>query len=200
MSHADRPHGQAHTASTSSGAEPDLYLHAAVAQPHFAKGRAGRVITCSDRAAAGEYADRAGPVLVEALRRWGFETPDGVVVPDGDAVAGAIRASVSESAALVVTTGGTGAGPRDLTPQVTAPLLDFALPGIPEAVRAVGVRRGVPTSVLSRGVAGVIGRTIVVNLPGSVGAVRDGLDVLATVLPHLMSELGWGAPAPREAG
>lgn len=197
MSDADRPHGQARVAS---GAEHDLYRDAAAALSRFAEGVSGRVITCSDRAAAGEYADRAGPVLVEALRRWGFDAPDALVVPDGDAVGRAIRASVSEGVALVVTTGGTGAGPRDLTPQVTAPLLDFGLPGVPEAVRALGVRRGVPTSVLSRGVAGVSGRTVVVNLPGSVGAVRDGLDVLATVLPHLLSELGWGAPAPRGAG
>ncbi len=186
--HAHRGHGHAHGHPESVGAS-DPYRGAAEAAEPFGSGARAAVITCSDRAAAGEYVDRAGPVLVETLRRWGFEAADAVIVPDGEAVGRAVSSSIEGGAAVVVTTGGTGVAPRDLTPQVTEPLLDVLLPGIPEAIRAVGVARGIPTSVLSRGVAGVAGGAVVVNLPGSVGAVRDGLDVLATVLGHLLAEL-----------
>lgn len=184
--HEARPHGA--TAPTAS----DPYRGAAAAQEPFARGLPARVITCSDRAAAGEYADEAGPVAAERLAAWGFAVPAARVVPDGAPVAAAIRAALEEGAVVVLTVGGTGVAPRDLTPEATAPLLDRPLPGIAEAVRAVGVARGVRTSLLSRGLAGMVGEALVVNLPGSRGAVRDGLDVLATVLPHLVAQAGAG--------
>ncbi|GAB3692320.1 MogA/MoaB family molybdenum cofactor biosynthesis protein [Angustibacter aerolatus] len=151
------------------------------------------VVTASDRAAAGTYADRAGPVLVEGLRQLGFDVGDAVVVPDGDPVADAITAAVADGVDVVLTTGGTGIGPADRTPEVTRPLLTRELPGVAEALRADGVRRGVPTAVLSRGLAGVAGaRTLVVNLPGSVGGCRDALEVLGPVLGHAVSQLHGG--------
>ena len=156
----------------------------------FGAGLTARVVTASDRAAAGEYTDRSGPVAVDALRAWGFDVSDAAVVPDGDPVGAAVRDALAAGAAVVLTTGGTGVTARDRTPEVTAPLLDRDLPGVAEALRAEGVAKGVPTAVLSRGVAGIAGDAVVVNLPGSTGGVRDGIEVLGRVLPHLLGELG----------
>ncbi len=150
------------------------------------------VITCSNRASSGVYADRSGPVLVAALRDWGFDTDDAVVVPDGDPVGVALRAAVAEGVELVLTTGGTGLSPTDHTPEQTAPLLDREVAGIPQALRAAGVAKGVPTAVLSRGLAGVSGRTLIVNLPGSTGGVKDAVEVLAGVIPHAVAQLRGG--------
>lgn len=150
------------------------------------------VVVASNRAAAGVYADETGPLIVEALRSWGFEVADPAVVPDGDPVAAAISAALADDVAAVVTTGGTGINPTDRTPEATRPLLDRELPGIAEALRAQGVAQGVPTAVLSRGLAGVAGTTLVVNLPGSRGGVKDGLAVLADVLPHAVDQLRGG--------
>ncbi len=155
-------------------------------------GRTARVVTCSTRAAAGTYPDRGGALLVATLREWGCEVPDAAVVPDGPEVATAIRAAVQEAPDLVLTTGGTGLTPTDGTPEATSPLLDRPVPGIAEAIRAAGVAHGIPTAVLSRGVAGLSGRTLVVNLPGSTGGVRDALAVLAEVLPHALSQAHGG--------
>lgn len=154
--------------------------------------RRGLVVTASTRAATGVYADRTGPVIVTALREWGLDTPAPVVVPDGEAVGAAIRAGVAEGVDLIVTTGGTGLSPTDTTPEQTRAVLDREAPGIAEAIRAAGVAQGVPTAVLSRGVAGVSARSLVVNLPGSSGGVRDGLDVLARVVPHALDQLRGG--------
>lgn len=147
------------------------------------------VITVSDRAATGEYQDRSGPLLVAGLGDLGFEVAGPVIVADGAPVAAALRAGVSDGFSLIVTTGGTGVSPRDHTPEQTRPVLDRELPGIAEAIRAQGVTNGVPTAMLSRGVAGVTGQTAIVNLPGSTGACRDGLAVLAPVLVHLLAQL-----------
>jgi len=152
---------------------------------------AARVVTASNRAAAGVYPDRSGPVIVEWLRGRGFDTPDPAVVPDGEPVGAAVRAAVADGADVVITTGGTGISPTDATPEVTRALLDYEVPGLADAIRAAGAD-AVPTSVLSRGVAGVAGRTLVVNLPGSTGGVRDGLSVLDRVLEHAVDQLRGG--------
>src|SRR5690606_17273582 len=140
------------------------------------------VVVASNRAAAGVYADETGPIIVAELAGLGFAVGEPVVVPDGAPVGDAIRAAVDRGARLVVTTGGTGITPTDRTPEVTAELLDLQIPGIPEALRAHGVGRGVPTAALSRGVAGVVGTCVVINLPGSRGGVRDAFEVLRPLL------------------
>ncbi|MFC0438601.1 molybdenum cofactor biosynthesis protein MoaE [Kutzneria buriramensis] len=150
-----------------------------------------RVVVASNRAAAGVYPDRTGPVIVDWLRERGFEVPEPVVVPDGDPVAVALRAAVADGVAVVLTTGGTGVTPTDRTPEATRSVLDYEIPGIADAVRAAGLPK-VPTAVLSRGLSGVAGRTLVVNLPGSTGGVKDGLSVLAGVLDHAVDQLGGG--------
>jgi molybdenum cofactor synthesis domain-containing protein len=157
-----------------------------------APARRAVVVTASDRAAAGEYADRSGPLLVAGLRELGLAVDDAVVVPDGAPVERALRDAVAAGVALVVTTGGTGLGPRDRTPEATLAVVERVVPGIAEALRADAVRRGVAAGVLSRGVAGVTGGTLVVNVAGSTGAVRDALEVLAGVLPHALAQLAGG--------
>jgi molybdenum cofactor synthesis domain-containing protein len=149
------------------------------------------VITASNRAAAGVYPDRSGPVIVAWLRERGFDTPDPTVVPDGEPVAHALRAALAAKVDVVITTGGTGISPTDATPEVTSGLLDYEVPGLADAIRAAGAPK-VPAAVLSRGVTGVAGRTLVINLPGSTGGVRDGLSVLADVLQHAVDQLRGG--------
>ncbi|MEO8517682.1 MAG: MogA/MoaB family molybdenum cofactor biosynthesis protein [Dermatophilaceae bacterium] len=150
------------------------------------------VITCSTRAAAGTYPDRSGPIIVEALREWGLVVGDAVVVPDGPDVEVALRSAVSTGAALVVTTGGTGLTPSDGTPEATARVVDRLVPGVAEAIRAAGTQAGIPSAMLSRGISGLAGRTLVINLPGSTGGVRDGLSVLQTVVAHALSQIQGG--------
>jgi molybdenum cofactor synthesis domain-containing protein len=152
----------------------------------------GVVITCSTRAAAGVYPDRSGPVVVEALRNWGLAVGDVVVVADGPDVEEALRAAITTGATMVVTTGGTGLTPTDGTPEATLRVVDRLVPGIAEAIRAAGVHAGVPLAMLSRGVSGLAGRTLVVNLPGSTGGVRDGLAVLESVVEHALSQIKGG--------
>lgn len=149
------------------------------------------VIVASTRAAGGVYPDRTGPIIVDWLRERGHEVDEPLVVADGEPVAKALLAAIKARADLVLTTGGTGISPTDATPQVTRPLLDYEVPGLADAVRASG-SDAVPTSILSRGVAGVAGRTLVINLPGSTGGVRDGLAVLDPVLSHALEQLAGG--------
>jgi molybdenum cofactor synthesis domain-containing protein len=156
-------------------------------------------ITVSNRAAAGVYEDRSGPVLAEALRSAGCTVDGPVVVADGDPVQAAMRSAVAAGYDVVVTTGGTGLTPADLTPEMTRVVLDREIPGIPEAIRAAGMAAGIPSAMLSRGTAGLAGRTLIVNLPGSTGGVRDGMAVLAGVLAHAVDQIhGGDHPRPPE--
>ena len=151
-----------------------------------------RVIVASNRAAAGVYQDTSGPLLVAGLRELGCDVDaDPVVVPDGAPVAAALRAAIADGVDVVLTSGGTGVTPTDRTPEATRPLLDFEIPGIAEAVRAYS-RDKVPAAVLSRGLAGVAVRTLIVNLPGSTGGARDGLAVLRPVLAHTVAQIAGG--------
>ena len=150
------------------------------------------VVTASNRAAAGVYADRSGEALAEGLRALGFEVDGPHVRPDDvDQLAEVLREAVANGADVVLTTGGTGLSPTDVTPEATRAVLEREAPGIAEAVRRYGEGK-VPTSVLSRGVAGTAGRTLLVNLPGSTGGVKDGLAVLGPLLPHVVSQLRGG--------
>ncbi|MCZ7426617.1 MogA/MoaB family molybdenum cofactor biosynthesis protein [Micromonospora sp. WMMA1949] len=150
-----------------------------------------RVIVASNRAAAGVYEDTSGPLLVTGLRELGCEVDAPVVVPDGEPVGDALRAARADGVDVVLTSGGTGITPTDRTPEVTRALLDYEIPGIAEAIRAHS-RDAVPTAALSRGLAGVTGRTLVVNLPGSRGGARDGLAVLGPILRHAVDQLRGG--------
>jgi molybdenum cofactor synthesis domain-containing protein len=149
------------------------------------------VITASTRAAAGEYADRSGPLLADALQDAGFEVAPVVVVADGDPVGAALRAAIG-AFDIVLTTGGTGLSPADATPEQTRPLLDREIPQLATAIAQAGVAKGVPTAVLSRGLAGVADQTLVINLPGSRGGVRDALEVLLPVLAHAVDQIRGG--------
>jgi molybdenum cofactor synthesis domain-containing protein len=148
-----------------------------------------RVVTVSDRSHGGLRHDASGPALAEGLRSLGFAVDDVVVVPDDvDRVQEALRAAVRDGVDAVVTTGGTGFAPRDVTPEATRPLLEREAPGIVEALRRTR-QDEIPTTILSRGVAGTVARTFVLNLPGSTGAVRDGVEVLGPVVGHLVAQL-----------
>ncbi len=153
-------------------------------------GRTAIVIVSSTSVAAGSAEDRTGPLIVEWLRERGYAIDAPVVCPDAD-IAAAIEDAVAEAPALILTTGGTGIHPGDRTPEATAAVLDRELPGVAEAMRAAG-RAATPTAALTRALAGIAGTTIVINLPGSSGGVRDGLAVLDPLLPHLHDQLAGG--------
>ncbi|GAA5072066.1 molybdenum cofactor synthesis domain-containing protein [Thermocatellispora tengchongensis] len=150
------------------------------------------VVTVSNRAAAGVYADTSGPLLAELLAAAGCDPVAGPrVVPDGDPVEAALREGLAEGYDVIVTTGGTGLTPADLTPEMTRRVLDREIPGIAEAIRQSN-RDKVPTAVLSRGLAGQAGTTLIVNLPGSKGGVRDGMAVLGPILAHVVDQMKGG--------
>lgn len=184
----------------------EVHSHHAVAAPEAAAAPGGAaeslgralVVTASNRASQGVYADKGGPLLAEALEKLGFTVDGPRVVPDGDPVERALREGVAAAYDVILTTGGTGISPTDRTPDATARVLDYEIPGIPQAIRAEGLAK-VPTAALSRGLAGVAGRTLIVNLPGSTGGVRDGLAVLSRILPHAVDQIR-GGDHPRPAG
>jgi molybdenum cofactor synthesis domain-containing protein len=158
-------------------------------------GRSARVVVASSRASAGVYEDRCGPLIAEWLAQQGFSSVHIVLVGDGAPVGQALRAAIADAVDMVITSGGTGISPSDDTPAQTQAVLDFEVPGLADAIRRSGLPK-VPTSVLSRGVCGVAGRTLVVNLPGSPGGVSDGLRVLADVLDHALDQIA-GKDHPR---
>ena len=153
--------------------------------------RTARVVIASTRAATGVYSDCCGPLIREWLVDHGFDVDTPVVVADGPAVGQALREAIAADVDVIITSGGTGISPTDATPEATIGVLDYQIPGLADAIRRSGLP-AVPTSVLSRGVCGVAGRTLVVNLPGSTGGVRDGLGVLADVLDHAVDQLAGG--------
>lgn len=150
------------------------------------------VVTASNRAAAGVYADRSGQALAAGLRELGLSVDEPVVLPDDrSSISAALREAAGDGVDLIVTTGGTGCSPTDITPEATRDVIQREAPGLAEAIRAYGAP-AVPTAVLSRGVTGLLGQTLIVNLPGSSGGVKDGLAVLGPLLPHLISQLRGG--------
>ena len=154
------------------------------------------VLTVSDGVSAGAREDESGDLLAELLDGDGFEVERRVVPDDRDAIADAI-AELADEAVLILTTGGTGLAPRDVTPEATMEVLERAAPGIAEAIRADAIAK-TPHGLLSRGIAGARGRTLVVNLPGSPGACRDGFAVLRPALPHALELLAGEPTAHRQ--
>jgi molybdenum cofactor synthesis domain-containing protein len=151
------------------------------------------VLTASNRAYAGVYEDRSGKALADGLAALGFDVEGPHVRPDdATELANVLRNAVDAEFDVVLTTGGTGLSPTDVTPEATRAVLEREAPGIAEAVRRYGAENGVPTAVLSRGLAGTAGRTLIVNLPGSTGGVKDALAVLGPLLPHVVTQLRGG--------
>jgi molybdopterin adenylyltransferase len=154
-------------------------------------GHTAAVITVSDRVSAGEAEDESGPALVAALADRGFEVVSASIVADETAAIAAELGRAAGSAALVVTTGGTGLGPRDRTPEATMSVVDYLVPGIAEEMRRAG-RFTTPMALLSRAVAGVVGASLVLNLPGSSSGALESLEAVADILPHALDVLGGG--------
>ena len=155
------------------------------------------VLTVSDRVSRGEAEDTSGDLLAELLRVDGYDVERRVEPDEADLIAAAIE-ELAQSAALVLTTGGTGLAPRDVTPEATRTVLQREAPGIAEALRADSISK-TPHGLLSRGTAGVVGGALVVNLPGSPGGCRDGYAVLRPALGHALSLLGGEPTAHRQS-
>lgn len=151
-----------------------------------------QVITVSTRAAKGEWEDTSGPLIVEKLRSLNIGCAAPLVIPDGEIVEVSLLKAIAEGVDLIITTGGTGHTPNDLTPEMTKKVLDRESPGISEAIRNYGVSHGVLTSALSRAISGIAKKTLIINLPGSSGGVKDGLKVLDGILLHALDQISGG--------
>ena len=147
------------------------------------------VITASNRSAAGLRPDTSGPILVAGLRDLGIEVSDPLVVPDGEPVGEALRDAVASGIDLILTTGGTGLSPTDRTPEMTRLVIDREVPGLADAIRDHGTKHGIATAVLSRGIAGLAGRVLIINAPGSPGGCRDAIAALSPVLLHALDQI-----------
>ena len=159
------------------------------------------ILTVSTSVAAGSNEDASGALLAEHAENAGAEVVAREIVPDDQGVIEtALRKHVDAGIPLILTTGGTGLTPGDLTPEMTRRVIEREVPGIAEALRAAGAANGVPAAILSRGVAGMAGRTLIVNLPGSTGGVRDGMAVLAPVLGHAISQINGGDHVRSDSG
>ena len=151
--------------------------------------RSAVVITASNRASQGIYSDLSGQSLKEGLVALGFNTSNPIIVADDiDAISQEITKALANKIRLIVTTGGTGVSPTDVTPEATAPFIEKHIPGFAEALRAYS-RDKVPTSDLTRGLTGTHDRTLIINLPGSQGAVRDGLVIIERLAGHILDQL-----------
>ena len=153
--------------------------------------RTAGILIASTRAATGQYEDQTAPVLRDWLVEHGFEVGEPVIVPDGTPVGQALRALLVTEPRVIITSGGTGLAPDDKTPEMTRPLLDKEVPGIAEAIRAAGLVK-TPFAALSRGIAGVSGKTFLVNLPGSPRGVMDALAVLDPLIGHICEQIEGG--------
>ena len=147
------------------------------------------VITASNRSAAGLRPDTSGPILVAGLRDLGIDVGDPLVVPDGEPVGEALRTAVASGIDLILTTGGTGLSPTDRTPEMTRLVIDREVPGLADAIRDHGSGHGIATAVLSRGIAGLAGRVLIINAPGSPGGCRDAIAALSPVLVHALDQI-----------
>ena len=147
------------------------------------------VITASNRSAAGLRPDTSGPILVAGRRDLGIEVSDPLVVPDGEPVGEALRVAVASGVDLILTTGGTGLSPTDRTPEMTRLVIDREVPGLADAIRDHGTKHGIATAVLSRGIAGLAGRVLIINAPGSPGGCRDAIAALSPVLLHALDQI-----------
>lgn len=154
------------------------------------------VVIASTRSAAGITVDQTGPMIRDWLTARGHDVVSVAVVADGEPVREALHDALAQGVDLLLTSGGTGLTPTDRTPEMTRGLLDFEVPGIAESLRAAGVAAGIPTAMLSRGLAGVADGALVINLPGSPGGVRDGFAVLEPVLDHALAQIV-GSDHPR---
>ncbi len=153
--------------------------------------RPAHVLTVSDRVAAGERTDASGPLAVSLLEAAGHSTTSSCVADGVSSVRDELRRLLGSGTRLIVTTGGTGVSPRDHTPEATADVVERLLPGIPEMFRAEGLKKS-PHAALTRGLVGVVDRTLVVNLPGSPKAVSESLQVLLPLVPHILDQLDGG--------